>query len=227
VPTIITWTQGGQAVYVTGTFNRWRRKVRLVKSSPSDDDFTTVLHLPVGTHQLKFIVDDEWRCSDDLGVAPDTNGNLVNYVAVEPEPVFDEPVMSEECARTPRTYARRSHASSPAGSYTNVRPHYLDALLQPWSPLEDRGDIDDEEEEEVARVRRMQPPALPPHLERVLLNNTTVSRDDDSALPAPQHVELNHLYACSIRDGVMAMATTKRYREKFITTVYYKPVLQP
>jgi hypothetical protein len=92
-------------------------------------------------------------------------------------------------------------------------------------PIDDLGDHDILDE--TAQIRRMQPPALPPHLGRVLLNTATVSRDDDSSLPAPQHVELNHLYACSIRDGVMAMATTKRYREKFITTVYYKPVTKP
>lgn len=31
VPTIITWTQGGNNVYVTGTFNGWKQKIKLVK----------------------------------------------------------------------------------------------------------------------------------------------------------------------------------------------------
>jgi len=31
VPTIITWSQGGSNVYVTGTFNNWKQKVRLNK----------------------------------------------------------------------------------------------------------------------------------------------------------------------------------------------------
>lgn len=31
VPTIITWSQGGTNVYVTGTFNNWKQKVRLNK----------------------------------------------------------------------------------------------------------------------------------------------------------------------------------------------------
>jgi hypothetical protein len=56
-----------------------------IASSPSDEDFTAVIQLPVGTHQLKFIVDDEWRCSEDLATAPDANGNLVNYVSVDPD----------------------------------------------------------------------------------------------------------------------------------------------
>lgn len=31
VPTLVTWAKGGGAVYVTGTFNNWRRKLRLHK----------------------------------------------------------------------------------------------------------------------------------------------------------------------------------------------------
>jgi hypothetical protein len=59
-----------------------------------------------------------------------------------------------------------------------------------------------------------QPPNLPPHLERVILNSSIVSKEDTSVLPVPNHVVLNHLYACSIRDGVMAVAGTTRYRKK-------------
>lgn len=31
VPTIITWSQEGNNVYVTGTFNGWKHKIKLVK----------------------------------------------------------------------------------------------------------------------------------------------------------------------------------------------------
>lgn len=59
-----------------------------------------------------------------------------------------------------------------------------------------------------------QPPSLPPHLEKVMLNSQTISDEDNSVLPVPNHVTLNHLYACSIKDGVMALAATSRYRKK-------------
>lgn len=42
-----------------------------------------MLELPPGTHRLKFIVDDEWKCSNDLETATDPDGNLVNYVEVD------------------------------------------------------------------------------------------------------------------------------------------------
>ena len=31
IPTMISWSQGGHSVYVTGTFNGWKHKIKLVK----------------------------------------------------------------------------------------------------------------------------------------------------------------------------------------------------
>ena len=47
---------------------------------------------------------------------------------------------------------------------------------------------------------------------------------DPSVLPTPDHVMLSHLYALSIRDGVMVLASTSRYKQKYVTSVMYKPV---
>lgn len=95
------------------------------------------------------------------------------------------------------------------------------------------------------------PPALPRHLEKVILNaratgnaasasgvipgkTTTVASmggvgcpgtaDDNSVLPVPNHVVLNHLGTSAIKGGVLAVGTTTRYHRKYITTIYYKPV---
>jgi 5'-AMP-activated protein kinase regulatory beta subunit len=56
------------------------------------------------------------------------------------------------------------------------------------------------------------PYQLPPQLEKVILNLQESS--DENELPVPQQVALNHLYATSIRDGVLALATTTRYYDK-------------
>ncbi|KAI5122777.1 hypothetical protein M0805_000121 [Coniferiporia weirii] len=47
--------------------------------------------------------------------------------------------------------------------------------------------------------------------------------DDGSVLPVPSHVVLHHLGTSAIRNGVLAVADTVRYKKKYITTVYYKP----
>lgn len=47
--------------------------------------------------------------------------------------------------------------------------------------------------------------------------------DDGSVLPVPSHVVLHHLSTSAIRNGVLAVADSTRYRKKYLTTIYYKP----
>ncbi|KIM71478.1 hypothetical protein PILCRDRAFT_93845, partial [Piloderma croceum F 1598] len=47
--------------------------------------------------------------------------------------------------------------------------------------------------------------------------------DDASVLPVPSHVVLHHLSTSAIKNGVLAVANTTRYKQKYLTTVYYKP----
>mmetsp|Transcript_36843 Transcript_36843/g.92338 ORF Transcript_36843/g.92338 Transcript_36843/m.92338 type:complete len:260 (-) Transcript_36843:232-1011(-) len=69
------------------------------------------------------------------------------------------------------------------------------------------------------------PPSMPPHLLHALLN-TQPQPDDPSLLPLPHHVMINHLYSAhgsSADAEVEIFGVTHRYREKFITTVFYHP----
>lgn len=68
------------------------------------------------------------------------------------------------------------------------------------------------------------PPILPPHLLQVILNKDTPLSCEPTLLPEPNHVMLNHLYALSIKDGVMVLSATHRYRKKYVTTLLYKPI---
>lgn len=68
------------------------------------------------------------------------------------------------------------------------------------------------------------PPLLPPQMLHVILNDDTSPHYDPNLLPEPNHVMLNHMYALSIKDGVMVLSLILRYRKKFVTTVLYKPI---
>mmetsp|Transcript_13165 Transcript_13165/g.23109 ORF Transcript_13165/g.23109 Transcript_13165/m.23109 type:complete len:255 (-) Transcript_13165:359-1123(-) len=65
-----------------------------------------------------------------------------------------------------------------------------------------------------------EPPPLPPHLRHIILNKVPPV-NDAAALSIPQHVALNHLYCTAIKDGMMVLGITQRYREKFVTCIYY------
>lgn len=68
------------------------------------------------------------------------------------------------------------------------------------------------------------PPILPPHLLQILLNKEFSDMGDPVLLPEPSHVSLHHLYAQSIRDKMLVLSTTTRYRKKCVTVVLYKPL---
>ena len=197
-------------MFVTGTFNGWKHKIKLIKST---HDFNAVLELPPGTHRLKFIVDDEWKCSNEMETATDPDGNLVNYLQV-----MDEEEENENDHDFGGDVSTISSSESIDKQYSNIIPPELLALAAgDDEALQKRNLLEWEK-------KQPQPPFLPPHLEKVLLNSNTVSEEDNSVLHEPNHVTLNHLYACSIKDNVMALATTSRYRKKYVTTMYYRPV---
>ena len=65
-----------------------------------------------------------------------------------------------------------------------------------------------------------EPPLLPPHLRQIILNKPTPSADP-LALPVPHTVTLNHLYCTAIKDGMMVLGCTQRYRGKYVTLIFY------
>jgi len=65
-----------------------------------------------------------------------------------------------------------------------------------------------------------EPLPLPPHLRHIILNKPTPN-SDPLALPVPQHVSLNHLYCTAIKDGMMVLGATQRYKEKYLTVVFF------
>jgi hypothetical protein len=358
MPIVLNWRGGGKEVFVTGTFaNEWRSKILLKRTSTSGaassgsrgrasgakEEHTVVLHLPPGTHRMKFIVDDRWRVSRELPTATDGDGNLVNYLEIpnvgpahpgplsapgedlldgstresqrrtergiervkEAERAGKRRPASAEGAPAKRSDADEAHkdnqlaedgakASAQVEDDTSAqgelqrearRKAVLDlreearkAELLRNGQLEEVFGVDDEalraaetwvqtvpeavlraqEEDEEYRERleaqgidpdqhRSQqhpdddddapsippPPSLPRQLEKVILNSSPANPalvpagglvDDNSILPAPNHVVLNHLTASAIKGGVLAVGTTTRYKRKYVTTVFYRPV---
>jgi len=101
----------------------------------------------------------------------------------------------------------------------------FDALDIDSSATSTQGQEDYGQEVPVPRpLEKATPPILPPHLLQVILNKDTPLSCEPTLLPEPNHVMLNHLYALSIKDGVMVLSATHRYRKKYVTTLLYKPI---
>ena len=74
--------------------------------------------------------------------------------------------------------------------------------------------------------REIQPPFLPPHLSQNVLNKSQTSNNvDPIMLERPKsHVMMQHLYAQSIKDNLLVLASTTRYKKKCVTLIYYTPI---
>ncbi|XP_059616293.1 5'-AMP-activated protein kinase subunit beta-1 [Phlebotomus argentipes] len=187
LPTVFKWDGGGRQVYISGTFSDWQT-VPMVRSH---GDFVTIIDLPEGDHQYKFLVDGEWKHDPKLKNIDNDVGNKNNLVSVRQSDfeVFQALAKDSE-----------EGGNNEQKEYTQEIP-----TNKPWEKVTG-------------------PPILPPHLLQVILNKDTPLSCEPTLLPEPNHVMLNHLYALSIKDGVMVLSATHRYRKKYVTTLLYKPI---
>ncbi|CAH1792766.1 unnamed protein product [Owenia fusiformis] len=194
LPTVFKWEGGGKDVYLSGSYDGWKTKIPMVKSH---GDFYQILELPEGDHQYKFYVDGAWKHDNTRPLIPNNLGshnNLINVKQSDFE-VFEALAVDSSAAEKKMTLS-----GSPPGDYNQIIPQR-------------RPDH-----------KHTGPPILPPHLLQVILNKDTPAHCEPTLLPEPNHVMLNHLYALSIKDGVMVLSATHRYRKKYVTTLLYKPI---
>jgi hypothetical protein len=198
---------------VTGTIFHWKKKHRLLPIEGRPGCFADTINVKIGTHHIRFLVDGHMETSKDMPTTVDLANNLVNYMVVE-EPVQAEQDDSDdqEAAKRPKT-----RTVPAAKEYRHELPQYLADFDQPEeSPAYHRA------------LRAMEklppPPALPGFLAKPILNAPTVVREDNSVLILPpNHTVLNHLATCSIKNNILSVSATTRYKAKYVTTIIYKP----
>ncbi|KAG9062402.1 hypothetical protein KI688_005317 [Linnemannia hyalina] len=79
------WKNGGDVVKITGTFDNWGESIVLKKVQGNPDQSKVAIDLDRSQKNLfKFIVDGQWRCSDEFPTEYDNIGNLNNVL-----PAFD------------------------------------------------------------------------------------------------------------------------------------------
>ncbi|KAI1284900.1 5'-AMP-activated protein kinase subunit beta-1 [Halotydeus destructor] len=209
LPTVFKWEGGGKDVYITGTFSEWKP----IKMCSSHGDFVAIVDVPEGKHEYKYIVDGMETLNMNVQKDETTNNNVIHVKKADFE-VFEALAMDLASNTKPNLNNSSNLSGSPPGEYSQVLPSNIQLLSQ--------------RSETVTTSSRSTsgsgPPILPPHLLQVILNNPSINSGDSTILPQPNHVMLNHLYALSIKDGVMVLSCTHRYRKKYVTTLLYKPI---
>ncbi|XP_074647778.1 5'-AMP-activated protein kinase subunit beta-1-like isoform X2 [Tubulanus polymorphus] len=197
LPTVFKWEGGGKEAYLCGSFSNWKTKIPMVKSK---SNFYTIVDLPEGEHQYKFCVDGEWVHDPNEKTKNNDVGTQNNIIEVKQSDFEVFEALAADSIASKGISDKTSLSGSPPGDYSQEVP-----TRKP----EQRGGG---------------PPLLPPHLLQVILNKDIPISCEPTLLPEPNHVMLNHLYALSIKDGVMVLSATHRYRKKYVTTLLYKPI---
>lgn len=243
VPTTFEWLQGGDKVYVTGTIFQWNKKHRLHPVEGKPGVLRAVIHVRPGTHHVKFIVDTVMQCSPDLPTTVDFGNNLVNYIEVSPDDVPRDTTSSVEGTGTPAapaddlgrnpskrtepkaTEAEKAKAAKPPAKTKPVLPpgRYSSQVPQYLLDLDKAEDTTAYQYAAAAIEKLPTPPSLPGFLAKPILNAATPMKDDNSVLTMPNHTVLNHLATSSIKNNVLAVSATTRYKRKYVTTIMYKP----
>ncbi|CZT46191.1 related to SIP2-dominant suppressor of some ts mutations in RPO21 and PRP4 [Rhynchosporium secalis] len=244
VPTAIEWQiqNDEQKVYVTGTIFQWNKKYRLHPINGRPGVLRSVIHVKPGTHHVRFIVDGVMTCSKNIPTTVDFGNNLVNYIEVSADDIpLDTPAtaigigtpVAEFDPEAKETLNDDSKASEeevdpklpkvpktkpvlPPGRYSSQVPQYLLDL--------DKAEDSSAYQYAAAAIEKLPtPPSLPGFLGKPLLNAATPMKDDNSVLIMPNHTVLNHLATSSIKNNVLAVSATTRYKRKYVTTIMYKP----
>ncbi len=221
----------------------------------SGNDFTYIHNLKRGKHAFKFIVDDEWRFAPDQPTVADIEGRINNFIDVTDfKPYTGDKDFEREKAAAYYSKSRTEKVASPAGGGKgapnsaggagvnvgvgvgvgvgqDIPADGTAAAPADGSAAAAAPDtFTDPDGEEFSHNMpdldeyTKDPPPLPPHLRHIILNKPP-QLSDTAALPVPQHVALNHLYCTAIKDNMMVLGVTQRFRTKFVTTVYYSPEL--
>jgi hypothetical protein len=236
VPTRLEWRRGGDKVYVTGTIFQWNRKTPLHPVEGQPGVFAATINILPGTHHIRFLVDNQMQTSPDLPTTVDFGNNLVNYIEVNPDDALPDE-MEAPGKSTAKDGQASTQANQPAGEQQenkkpkdreipppNVFHHKIPQYLLDF-------DLPDEHplyQSAISAIDKLpNPPALPSFLGKPILNAATLIKDDSSVLNMPNHTVLNHLATSSIKNNILAVSATTRYKSKVrgpSSFVHYVPV---
>ncbi|CAH8387816.1 unnamed protein product [Eruca vesicaria subsp. sativa] len=129
IPTMITWSHGGNDISVEGSWDNWKSRSRLQRSGK---DFTIMKVLPSGVYEYRFIVDGQRRHAPELPLARDDAGNTFNILDLQdyvPEDIQSisgfEPPQSPEASYSNLPLGAEDYSKEPP----LVPPHLQMTLL--------------------------------------------------------------------------------------------------
>ena len=241
ISTEFYWDEGGNTIYITGSFCDW--KEFFLMEEKSKGVFKKTIMLLPGFYQYKFKVDNNWAYSKKQPKFEDNNGNVNNFIDTtqinletnknEIEVEIKETTLKEKNKKDNINIKRKSSNSSlgllnnieystyiPLKGEFNIKPLSLPGLYKTHYIL-------NEKKNKVIKERKFS------QIEYVdQTNNSIRSLSNSKYLENNElyvgfqnlyHIHSNHLHSKKIVDSKNTITSIiTRYRAKYSTFIYYK-----
>ena len=228
VPTTFEWYEGGNSIFVTGSFCQWKQFFLMKKES--ENTFSLTLNLPRGIHQYKFKVDGEWKYNPKFPVC--NEGVFINnYIDTRK---LEITIKNNDEGAT----ALSTNITENYNDINKIPKKFSKHFLKANSELS-QTEIHKDEQKEICNKVALVPIHYKNSMNINLISNQNkiggkkymeikeknilndnLSYKNINIAPKEQ---INHLESKNVKNDLIISAVSSRYRFKYITFVYYKP----
>ena len=223
-PTTFEWDNGGNSVFVTGSFCQWKQFFLMKKDSSKN--FVLNLNLPRGIHQYKFKVDGEWKYNPKFPICND-GGNINNYLDTTNLEITiktnDEGITAistnitennNDPSKASKKYSKNLLKVNSELSQNQNQNEFFDKITTVPIHLKNTMNLDLITNQNNIGIKKY----MSIKEKNVLSDNLSFKKINTAPIE-----QINHLNSKDLENQSIICAVSSRFRYKFTTFVYYKP----
>ena len=223
-PTTFEWDNGGNSVFVTGSFCQWKQFFLMKKDSSKN--FVLNLNLPRGIHQYKFKVDGEWKYNPKFPICND-GGNINNYLDTTNLEITiktnDEGITAistnitennNDPSKASKKYSKNLLKVNSELSQNQNQNEFFDKITTVPFHFKNTMNLDLITNQNNIGIKKY----MSIKEKNVLSDNLSFKKINTAPIE-----QINHLNSKNLENQSIICAVSSRFRYKFTTFVYYKP----
>lgn len=223
-PTTFEWDNGGNSVFVTGSFCQWKQFFLMKKDSSKN--FVLNLNLPRGIHQYKFKVDGEWKYNPKFPICND-GGNINNYLDTTNLEITiktnDEGITAistnitennNDPSKASKKYSKNLLKVNSELSQNLNQNEFFDKITTVPIHFKNTMNLDLITNQNNIGIKKY----MSIKEKNVLSDNLSFKKINTAPIE-----QINHLNSKNLENQSIICAVSSRFRYKFTTFVYYKP----
>ena len=223
-PTTFEWDNGGNSVFVTGSFCQWKQFFLMKKDSSKN--FVLNLNLPRGIHQYKFKVDGEWKYNPKFPICND-GGNINNYLDTTNLEITiktnDEGITAistnitennNDPSKASKKYSKNLLKVNSELSQNQNQNEFFDKITTVPFHFKNTMNLDLISNQNNIGIKKY----MSIKEKNVLSDNLSFKKINTAPIE-----QINHLNSKNLENQSIICAVSSRFRYKFTTFVYYKP----